>query len=477
MPKSRFRHTKVIFTLGPATNTEPVLAELIRAGADVCRLNMAHASPEWTREAVARIRKVCAEVGRTIAIMMDVKGPEIRTGDLPEAWTLLAGEPFDLLLAPGQYRDGADGQPRGVSINYPGLVDDMKPGDPVLVDSGLLRLVVRERRADALRCEVVVGGEMKSRRHINLPGVHVRLPALTQKDRADIRLGVEVGVDYFALSFVREADDLDMLRRFLTELRSSARIIAKIEDQAAITNLDEIIRNADALMVARGDLGIEVPFEQLPVIQRRAVETCLTLGKPVIIATHVMESMISSPLPTRAEITDAANAVTERADCIMLSGETTIGLYPVECVRVLNRIIASMEENLPAGRNERMKLKTPKAKMMRSAAVLAEELDGASIMVFTRSGFLAQVLSTLRPVRCRIFAFTDEETVFRQMLMLWGVEPFFLQFSDQPNKTIGDAMAMLKEQGWTATDEIIVVITNVLADERVIDSVQLRKVE
>lgn len=476
MPITEFRHTKVVFTLGPATDSEPVLAELIRAGADVCRLNMAHASHEWTREAVARVRKVCTEVGRSMAIMMDVKGPEIRTGDLPEAWTLAVGESFDLLLEPGKVHDGTDGEPRGVAVNYPGLIDDLKPGDTVLVDNGLLRMVVRERRKEALRCEVAIGGVIKSRRHINLPGVHVSLPALTEKDLADIRVGAELGVDFFALSFVRTSADLDLLRRRLCDLGSRARIIAKIEDQSAITNLNEIIGNADALMVARGDLGIEVPYEQLPVIQRRAVEACLTLGKPVIIATHVLESMIQSPMPTRAEITDAANAVTEQADCIMLSGETTIGSYPVECVRVLNRIIGRTEETLPPGRNKRMRLATPKAKLMRSAAVLAEELDGAAIVLFTRRGLLPQTLSTLRPVGCRIYAFTEDETVFRQMLLIWGIEPFLMKFGDDSEATIQAAVKELVHTGWCEQGETLVVIANVLAGEQVIDTVQVRTV-
>jgi pyruvate kinase len=306
-----FRRTKIIFTLGPATESDEMLEKMFRAGADIVRLNMAHAKHDWTRDVIRRIRAVSKRLDREVAIMMDIKGPEIRTGDLAMPIELKVGEIFDFTVRPGMSpeRGGGTEEIRSVNVNYQDLVNDIKVGDTVLVDNGLLRLEVLEKNEKRIRCRVLIPGELKSRRHINLPGVKVNLPSFTEKDRGDATVGLEEGIDFLALSFVREAKDIELLRGFLTEKKSKVRIIAKIEDQTAITNLDDIVRACDALMVARGDLGIECPFEELPVIQRRAVSACLAQGRAVIVATHMLESMISQPLPTRAEITDVANAV------------------------------------------------------------------------------------------------------------------------------------------------------------------------
>ncbi len=474
MMESAYRHTKIIFTIGPATRDPDVLARLLLKGVDVCRLNMAHADHDWTRAAIASVAAASATVGRKVALMMDIKGPEIRTGPLREPFQLERDEVFDFLLAPdaAPVMEGI----RGVSINYPGLRDDVKVGDTMLVDSGLLRLRVVEIRDDRIRCSVRIGGPLGSRRHINLPGVHVNLPALTAKDRADVDLGVAHGVDFFALSFVRSPDDLDILRRYLQERNSQAHLIAKIEDQSAISNLEDIVRASDGLMVARGDLGIEIPFETLPLVQRRAVRLCQRMGKPVIVATHMLESMIQNPLPTRAEITDIANAVFEQADCVMLSGETTIGKYPVACVEVMNRIIRSVEVQAERPFNDTLPLKTPKALMLKAAAILADELPNCAILVFTRSGYLARTLSALRPRRSPIFAFTDIAPVFQNLLLYWGVEPFLMGFSEDPEETIQNAFTRLKGRGWVQPRDHIVIISNVLAGSRVIDTIQYRQV-
>lgn len=478
MTKYSYRHTKIIFTIGPATEKEEVLSEMILSGVDVCRINMAHATHEWTREIIRKVRKVCNQVGRQIAIMMDIKGPEIRTGDLPAPIELQPNEVFDFYLHPDNEEDREFGI-RGVSINYPLLYRDVKEGATLLVDSGLIRMEVLEVDSRRVRCRVIIPGPMGNRRHINLPGIKVNLPALTPKDKEDIAIGIEEDIEFFALSFVREANDLDILRRHLQERKSSARIIAKIEDQSAITNLDEIIEASDGLMVARGDLGIECPFEQLPIIQRRAVETCIQHKKPVIIATHMLESMIQSPLPTRAEVTDIANAVFEQADCIMLSGETTTGRYPVECVRVMNRIVKQIEDSSEKNAIREIPLKTPKAMMLRAAVQLAQDLSPCGIVVFSRNGFLPQVLSSLRATKVSIYVFTDRPVLFRQCLMLWGVEPFLMDFSDDPEATILNAFERLKGSTyrWAVPGDWMVVITNVLARDKIIDSIQMRLVE
>ncbi|CAA6692010.1 MULTISPECIES: pyruvate kinase [unclassified Lentimonas] len=475
--KNPYRKTKIIFTVGPATQSEEMLEKLIHAGVDICRINMAHADHAWTREIIQRVRKVCKNVGRKIAIMMDVKGPEIRTGDVPETFELQKGEIIDFTYGEGIGGVGEDGI-RRVDINYPGFSKDINEGDTVLVDSGLIRLLVLEIVHDKhVRGEVLIPGPMGNRRHINLPGVRVNLPALTKKDQGDVDVGIEEDIEFFALSFVREPDDLDIFHRYLSDKGSTAKVIAKIEDQQAIRNLEDIIKASDGLMVARGDLGIECPFEDLPLIQSRAINTCIQHTTPVIVATHMLESMIDSPIPTRAEVTDIANAIREEADCVMLSGETTVGKYPVECVETINRIANRMEAEDGPVLREDLVLKQPKSKMLRSAAYLASELDDAAIVVFTRRGLLPQKLSSLR-AKVPVYAFTDNKDTFGQLLIMRGIEPFFLEFDDEnPERTIQNAFKALKERKWAKSGAPMVVITNVIAGEKIVDTIQLREVE
>ncbi len=471
--KYQYRHTKIVFTLGPATAEEEVLEKIFAAGASICRLNMAHATHSWTREIIRRIRRVSERVKQPVAIMMDIKGPEIRTGDLPEPVELQVGQALDLLVHSDSEEEGI----LGVTINYPGIVNDLKVGNTVLVDSGLIRLKVVEARPDRLRCEVLIGGRMGSRRHINLPGVHVNLPALTEKDIKDIAVGIEEKIEFFALSFVRQASDIDLLRQHLKAGESQARIIAKIEDQSAIANIDSIIEACDGLMVARGDLGIECPYEELPIIQRSTVNACIQRGKPVIVATHMLESMIMAPVPTRAEVSDVANAIFEQADCIMLSGETTVGKFPVDCVEVMARIAVQIESNTPPSCRPDIKLHRPKDKLLRSAVGLAQDLKKAGIIVFTRSGYLAQILSSLRPIGCPIYAFTDNPILFRQMHLLWGIEPFLTEFSKDPELTIKNAFLSLHSKHWVRKGDWQVIVMNVMHKDKLIDSIQLRQVE
>jgi len=470
-----FRRTKIIFTLGPATESEAMLEKIILAGADVARLNMAHANHVWTRAIIRRIRAVSKKLGREIAIMMDIKGPEIRTGDLAAPIELKPGDIFDFTVKPSTPRETAE-EIRSVDVNYKDLINDINIGDTVLVDSGLIRLEVLEKQDAHIRCRVLVPGQLTSRRHINLPGVKINLPSFTEKDRADAMVGIEEGIDFVALSFVREAKDIEQLREFLRENKSSAHIIAKIEDQSAIANLKEIVETCDALMVARGDLGIECPFEDLPIIQRRAVLKCHQHGKPVIIATHMLESMITSPMPTRAEITDVANAVFERADCVMLSGETTIGRYPVECVKILEKIACRIEDELTNDTEAPATFEHEKMKILRAAVVMANEVPGSQIMTFTRQGFIARGLAALRPPRAPILAFTPTIEVQRQLKLLRSVEGFILPFESNPDDTIKHAIALLVKNKRVQPGDKLIVVTDILSHDRLIDSVQLRTV-
>lgn len=474
MPPSSYRHTKIVATLGPATESPERLRQLINAGVDMLRLNMAHADRGWVAEITQRIREVSNDLGRHVAVMIDVKGPEIRTGDVDGKVDLAVGDAIDFRVADAP---PAEDVRVSVTVNYPALPRDVEVGQIVLVDSGLLRLRVTDKDESRIRCQVLTAGKLGSRRHINLPGVLVSLPALTDKDRADLVAGIAAGVDFVALSFVRQASDVDELRTFLKENGSEARIIAKIEEQAGVRNMREIIRTADAIMVARGDLGIEIEYHQLPLVQSEMIRACQADGKPVIIATHLLESMINSPMPTRAEVSDISHAIREQADAIMLSGETTTGAYPLESVEVFKNIIGSIEPTVDGKLNSCIVLREPKAKMLRSSALLAQELGKSGIVVFTRSGFLAYVLGALRPRGVPIYAFTDIESVFRQLLLPWGVEPFLMEFSDDPEQTILDALAYLKRKNWAPPGSWLVVITNALASGKVIDTLQLRQVE
>src|ERR1700736_2529288 len=338
------RKTKIICTLGPATEKTETLQQLIQKGADVFRFNMSHAGHGWVREQVARIRQLSHKTARSVAILLDTQGPAIRTGDLKKDLDLKRGDVLEFTV-----RGARKIEKYSVDVNYPGFVNDVSVGDTILVDSVLLKVAVIKKGKNRVLCKVITPAKLGSRRHINLPGVHVNLPPLTKKDIIDVTLGAKLGVDFVALSFVRKSGDLDELRELLTRKKSKACVVAKIEDQAAVESIENIIKTADIVMVARGDLGIEVPMEELPIIQRRIVKNCIRLGKPVIVATHLLESMITNRIPTRAEITDVANAVFEQADSIMLSGETTIGHYPVECVDVLSRVAARTERSGGAG--------------------------------------------------------------------------------------------------------------------------------
>ena len=463
------RKTKIICTLGPATEKTETLRQLIEKGADVFRLNMSHAKRGWVRAIVPRIRKLADELARPVGILLDTQGPAIRTGDLKHDLHLKTGDILEFTVRGAKSREKYS-----VGVNYDGLVEDVAVGDPVLVDNGLIKLVVLEKKTNRVRCKVLTPATLGSRRHINLPGVHVNLPPLTKKDIADVRLGAQLGADFIALSFVREESDIEELRRLLARKKSKALIVAKIEDQAAVQSIDQIIKSADVIMVARGDLGIECPMEELPIIQRRIVKSCIRLGKPVVVATQLLESMTTNPLPTRAEITDVANAVFEQADATMLSGETAVGRYPVECVKVMNRVAERIERSGGAGYAKSAILEDARQKTVASAVVLANSLRRAKMIVFTRHGTMARNVSNLRPEHAPIFAFTPSEGVRRQLSISWGVCPALLEFADDPNATIEAAEKVLRENKLTAPGDQLVIISDVRAGESLVDCVQLR---
>src|SRR5438132_8176254 len=463
------RKTKIICTLGPATEKTETIRQLIARGADVFRLNMSHAPREWVREIVPRIRKLAGELGRPVGILLDTQGPAIRTGPMKTPLELKKGDVLELTV-----RHAKKTQKKSVEVNYDKFANDVSVGDTILVDNGLIKLTVIEKKKNRVLCKVITPSTLGSRRHINLPGVHVSLPALTKKDIADVTLGAQLGVDFVALSFVREPGDLTELRDLLTRKKSKAQVLAKIEDQAAVESIDDIIKIADLVMVARGDLGIEVPMEELPIIQRRIVKSCIRFGKPVVVATHLLESMISNRVPTRAEITDVANAVFEQADAIMLSGETTVGKYPVECVEILHRVAQRIERSGGAGYAEGALLEDVRQKTVASAVVLANSLSGSKLIVFTRHGTMARYVSNMRPQHAPIFAFTPSEEVYRQLALCWGTYPMQVDFTEDPNATIEAAEKLLRKNKLTASGDQLVIISDLRADKSLVDCVQLR---
>src|SRR5436190_3143946 len=463
------RKTKIICTLGPATEKTEALRQLIQRDTDVFRLNMSHATHEWVREIVPRIRRLAQAAGRPVAILLDTQGPAIRTSDVKTDLDLKPGDILEFTV-----RGAKSKEPYSVDVNYPGFVKDVAVGDKILVDNGLIKLSVLDKGKDRVRTRVLTPAVLGSRRHINLPGVHVNLPPLTKKDIADVGLGAELGVDFVALSFVREKNDIEQLRRLLSSKKSTAQIVAKIEDQLAVRSIDKMIEGADVIMVARGDLGIECPMEELPIIQRRIVKNCLRLGKPVVIATQLLESMITNPLPTRAEITDVANAVFEQADALMLSGETTIGRYPVECIEVLRRVAVRTERSGGAGDAENAVLENVRQKMVASAVTLANSLHDSKLIVFTLQGRMARYASNLRPQRAPIFAFTPSEEVYRQLALHWGTFPARVDFSGGPDRAIRVTEKFLRNNKWATRGDHLVIISDVRMGRALIDSIQLR---
>jgi len=466
------RKTKIVATLGPATSSPEMIGALIDAGVNIFRLNMSHAPHDWVRKVAQTIRDSSAARQAHIGILMDTQGPAIRTGDLSVPLDLKPGQKFTLTV-----RGERSEEEHSVDVNYANFVNDISVGDVVLFDNGAIEMKVLAKFGNKVECEVLTEGKLGSRRHINLPGVKVSLPALTSKDISDVKLGLELEVDFIALSFVREARDLLQLKEHFTGAKHRPLVVAKIEDQEAVKNLESIVAEADGIMVARGDLGIEIPYEELPIVQRRIVKTCLRVGKPVIVATHMLESMIESPMPTRAEVTDVANAIFEQADAIMLSGETTVGKYPLKCIEVFDRIAKRIERSGGANFYEQAELTQARQKVVKSAVVMANELKADAILVFTRHGSMARYAGWLRPHHSTVYGLCARDNVARGLTLSWGVKPMVIPFDlINPQNTIETALKMLIEQGCVKKGNTVVIIGSILAGDQIIDAVQMRVV-
>ncbi len=465
------RQTRILATLGPVSDTEETIGALLDAGANVFRLNMSHGKHDWARSVVGHIRAAAAARGCVPGIVMDLQGPAIRTGDLPAPVQLETGDRFDFTVDPT-----AEGE-RCVSVNYPDFLNDIEEGTTILIDSGLIRMRVLRLTDRVAECEVTVGGELGSRRHINLPGTKVNLPALTEKDRADVAVGLELDVDYFALSFVRAAADVALLQELVAAHPRPPKVIAKVEDQHAVQHIDAIIAQADAIMVARGDLGVECPFEDLPILQREIVRACQAVGKPVIVATHMLESMINEPMPTRAEVTDVANAVFEQADAIMLSGETSVGKFPNRCVKAMDRIARRMEREPAARFHELAALTNDRQKLAKAAVNMADDLDAQAIVVFTRVGRLVPEVAWMRPRHAPILALCLNDEVARSLALHRGVRPVVLPWDEgDAVEVVEQALQELVAKNLLEKGDTVVVVSSRSAVEEIADSVQMCRV-
>ena len=441
------RRTKIVCTIGPATSSEECLEQLIRAGMNVARLNFSHGTQQDHALVIERVRALAKRLGCPIAILQDLQGPKIRTG------LLEGGQPVQL-------RDGAEvtittrdvaGTAALVSTTYQQLPQDVKVGDRILLDDGLLELSVLDSDATTVQCKVLHGGLLKEHKGINLPGVVVSAPSLTAKDRDDLQFGIAHGVDYVALSFVRRPDDILEARRYMRQLCAEGDqqpalppLIAKLEKPEAVANLDAILEVVDGVMVARGDLGVEMAPEKVPLIQKRIITRCNDLGLPVITATQMLESMITNPRPTRAEASDVANSILDGTDAVMLSAETAAGAYPIEAVQMMVRIALETEAGDTTARQPHCKHLTQAHAVSHAARALSEEASVQAIVVFTRSGASARLISKDRP-RTSILAYTPSERVYRQLALWWGVWSYCMPFRGTTEELIAQVAQRLQD--------------------------------
>jgi len=464
------RKTKIICTIGPATESIEMLEKLANAGMNVARLNMSHGDHESHAKIIQAIQSLNKKLDHPIAILLDTQGPEIRTGDMANDLHLTEGDTISIVA-----RGAEDVESSSIHVNYDDLINDVDVGDMITVDNGLINLEVLSKQERVMQVKVIDGGLLKSKRHVNLPGIRVNLPAITDKDRRDIEFGMHQGVDFIALSFVRQAADVDELRELLGNKADKIKIVAKLEDQEAITNMVEIIAAADGIMVARGDLGVEIPLEVLPRVQRRIIRTCAEMGKRVIVATHMLESMIENPIPTRAEVTDVANAVYEEADAIMLSGETTVGKYPVKCVEILDRISRSTESSRGLRFTDNLELDGDKQQIAMAAVNLAESISAKAIIVPTRRGRMANRVTNCHPQESIICAFTNDSVTRRQLVMNRNVLSYQIEFSEDSEKTLATAAAIMIQRNEFSPDDRVVVISDALAGSG-FEAIQIRQI-
>ena len=456
------KKTKIVCTMGPNTDNREIMKELALNGMDVARFNFSHGDHAEHRHRLEILESVREELGIPIASLLDTKGPEIRTGKLKDGKkvTLKEGDLYTLTT-----EEIVGDETRGY-INYAGLAEDVKPGDRILIDDGLIELHVREINGTDIVCRIENGGELGEKKGVNVPGVRVKLPALTDKDKEDIRFGVDAGFDFVAASFVRNADAIREIREILDEKGSAMQIIAKIENEEGIENIDSIIEASDGIMVARGDMGVEIPAEKVPHIQKMIIRKCNLACKVVITATQMLDSMIRNPRPTRAEVSDVANAVYEGTDAVMLSGETAMGSYPIEAVRMMSQIAEESEKYLDYMFYQRRKVSAENLRNISntvcySSVATASDLEAPVIVAPSVSGFTTRMLSKWRP-KALIAGLSPSMTAVRQMQLYWGVKPFHAKRAESTDALLFASVELLKEKGIVKEGEIVVATAGVV---------------
>ena len=456
------KKTKIVCTMGPNTDNREIMKELALNGMDVARFNFSHGDHAEHKHRLEILESVREELGIPIASLLDTKGPEIRTGKLKDGKkvTLKEGDLYTLTT-----EEIVGDETRGY-INYAGLAEDVKPGDRILIDDGLIELHVREVNGTDIVCRIENGGELGEKKGVNVPGVRVKLPALTDKDKEDIRFGVDAGFDFVAASFVRNADAIREIREILDEKGSAMQIIAKIENEEGIENIDSIIEASDGIMVARGDMGVEIPAEKVPHIQKMIIRKCNLACKVVITATQMLDSMIRNPRPTRAEVSDVANAVYEGTDAVMLSGETAMGSYPIEAVRMMSQIAEESEKYLDYMFYQRRKVSAENLRNISntvcySSVATASDLEAPVIVAPSVSGFTTRMLSKWRP-KALIAGLSPSMTAVRQMQLYWGVKPFHAKRAESTDALLFASVELLKEKGIVKEGEIVVATAGVV---------------
>jgi len=458
-------NTKIVATLGPASWHKEVLKEMIAAGVNVFRVNFSHGDHETHRRTIQLIKSINEEYNHKIAILADLQGPKLRIGDVEEGAEIHPGDTLTFTT------NKVEGTSELVYMNYAQFPKDVNAGERILLDDGKLMCeVVETNKEDTVVTRVIQGGPLKSKKGINLPNTKVSLPCLTKKDLEDVVVAMEEGVEWIGLSFVRDAQDVKELRGIIQEFGSYAKIVSKIEKPEAVVDIDNIIDATDAIMVARGDLGVEIPYSSVPMVQKMIVEKCHTKAKPCIIATQMMESMIESQSPTRAEVNDVANSVCDGADAVMLSGETSVGKWPVKVVETMASIVAHVEstfdvkplvDNPPSIKNERYITKT----ICYNAAKIADQVGAAAILTMTFSGYTALKIAGHRP-KTKIIVFTANRQIMNQMSLVWGVEAFYYDGMESTDASFDDIQSILKESNVVASGDLVVKIASMPIQER-----------
>ena len=462
------KRTKIICTIGPATESFTSLKRLHKAGMNVARLNMSHSSHSNAKKIIDRIRKLNTQVKNPVGILLDTQGPEIRTGDTSEVVNLEPGQ-----LVSFTVRDEIDVETTSIRVHYDELIQSVSVGTLISLDNGLLNFKVLKKTKNQLECKVLDGGKLGSKRHVNLPGIRINLPSITEKDKRDIAFGLKENVDFIALSFVRDASDIEDLKKILKTKIKKIKIISKIEDREGLSNIDDICKVSDAVMVARGDLGIETDLANLPNVQRKIMSSCAKYGVNSIVATHLLESMIENPTPTRAEVTDVANAIYEGADAVMLSGETTIGKYPIEAVNFISRIATQTEKYRTLGYEEKLISETDWQYLGIAAKNIAESIGADGIIAITRSGQTAEIVSNAKPFMKPIFAFSNDKKTINQLSLSGSVHAYYSPMYASHEKNISSVMSILKKELNPKSDLKFVVISGILS-EKSADAIEIR---